>query len=130
MNIKYKFMQKKNNKKLPNYISAAVLTNIKKPLIIKKLKLPKIKRGQVLVKIYYTGICKSQIMEIDGKRGKDKWLPHLLGHEASGKVIKLGKDVSKVKEGDEVMLTWIKGCGCDVSGSAFEYIIKKLIVAQ
>lgn len=117
---------KKNNQKTPNYISAAVLINTKKPLVIKKLKLPKIKKGQVLVKIYFTGICKSQIMEIDGKRGKDIWLPHLLGHEAAGKVIKLGKDVSKVKEGDEVVLTWIKGCGCDVPGAAFEYKNKKI----
>ena len=32
-------------------------------------------------------------MEIDGKRGKDKWLPHLLGHEGSGIVIDKHKSV-------------------------------------
>ena len=37
-------------------------------------------------------------MEIEGKRGKDKWLPHLLGHEAYGKVIDIGSNVKKIKK--------------------------------
>ena len=36
-----------------------------------------------------------QIMEIFGGRETKKWLPHLLGHEASGKVIQVGKNVKK-----------------------------------
>ena len=39
--------------------------------------------GQVLVKVLYTTICGAQINEIEAPKGPDKFLPHLLGHEAS-----------------------------------------------
>jgi S-(hydroxymethyl)glutathione dehydrogenase/alcohol dehydrogenase len=99
-------------------IIAAVLTKTKKPLKIKEgLKFLKLKRGQVLVKILYSAICRSQIMEINGKRGKDKYLPHLLGHEGSGIVEKIGKGVKKVSPGNKVFLSWIKGKGIEAGGT-------------
>ena len=51
--------------------SAAVLFKSKSELKIIDLQIPKLKKGQVLVKLSYSGICRSQIMEISGKRGKD-----------------------------------------------------------
>jgi|TARA_B110001452_G_scaffold209794_1_gene180135 S-(hydroxymethyl)glutathione dehydrogenase/alcohol dehydrogenase len=99
-------------------ITAAVLSKIKKPLILNKgLKFVKLKRGQVLVKILYSAICRSQIMEINGERGKDKYLPHLLGHEGSGIVEKIGAGVKKVSPGNKVFLSWIKGKGIDSGGT-------------
>ena len=65
-------------------------------------------------------------MEISGKRGKDKWLPHLLGHEAVGKVVNIGKSVSKVKILDEIIVSWIKGSGLDVNGPSYLYRNKKI----
>jgi S-(hydroxymethyl)glutathione dehydrogenase/alcohol dehydrogenase len=47
-------------------------------------------------------------MEVRGRRGKDVYLPHLLGHEGSGKVIEVGEAVSKVRPGDFVVLS----CSC------------------
>ena len=41
--------------------------------------------GQVLVKVLYTTICGAQINEIAAAKGPDKFLPHLLGHEASAR---------------------------------------------
>ena len=41
---------------------------------------------------------------IDGKRGKDPYLPHLLGHEGSGTVEAVGPGVRTVAEGDYVVL--------------------------
>ena len=79
-------------------IKAAILVKIKKPLVIKKLEMPNIGDNQVLVKIFYSGICQSQIMEIDGGRNNNKYLPHMLGHEASGKIIKIGSKIKKVKK--------------------------------
>ena len=66
----------------------AILKKLKSPLKIVNLEIPNLSKGQILVKMNYTSICRSQIMEIDGMRGKDKWIPHLLGHEGSGIVIK------------------------------------------
>ena len=86
----------------------AVLRKIKKPLKIEELKTPNISDDQLLIKIEYTYICGSQINEIDGKKGKDKYLPHVLGHEASGKIVSVGKKVKKFKPKDKVFLSWIK----------------------
>ena len=94
-------------------MTAAVLEECGKPLQLLDLEIPKLKRGQVLVKIAYSAICRSQLMEIGGHRGPDRWLPHLLGHEASGTVAEVGPEVTKVKPGDDVILTWIKSSGIE-----------------
>lgn len=115
------------NPYIPNSITAAVLEKKNKPIVLKKLRMPSLKKGQVLVKISYTGICRSQLMEAEGKRGDDRFLPHLLGHEATGIVIKTGKYVSKIKKGDKVVLGWIKGNGINTNGIVFKDFENKKI---
>ena len=96
-------------------IKAATL--IKKNLIkVLKLKLPKLKNGEVLVKVCYSSICHTQIQEILGLRGKDKFLPHCLGHEATGIVKDKGGGVKKVKINDKVCLTWVQSKGLKTNG--------------
>ncbi len=80
------------------------------------IEVPAPAAGQVLVKLAYSGICRSQLMELRGGRGEDRYLPHLLGHEGSGVVVEAGTGVTKVKAGDEVVLTWIKGEGLEAGG--------------
>jgi S-(hydroxymethyl)glutathione dehydrogenase/alcohol dehydrogenase len=75
--------------------------------------------GQVLVKLTYSGVCRSQLMEISGFRGEDHWLPHLLGHEAVGFVKAVGPGVTKVIPGDEVVLGWLRGDGIDASPAKY-----------
>ena len=83
---------------LPKTMKAAVLTKLRSPLEVIRIELPKtLEVGQVLVKIHYSGICGSQIGEIDGAKGEDKFLPHLLGHEASGTVVAVGAGVRHVQ---------------------------------
>jgi S-(hydroxymethyl)glutathione dehydrogenase / alcohol dehydrogenase len=97
-------------------IKAAILRN-KEKIEIHNFEIPhKLRGDQVLVKIKYAGICGSQIMEYLGKRGKDSYLPHGFGHEAVGAVEAIGKLVKKVKIGDEVILSWIKGRGLNFGG--------------
>ena len=95
---------------------AAILVQTKKPLVLDEIKIPKLGIGQVLVKIHYSGICGTQLNEIDGKKGEDKWLPHCLGHEAVGTVCDIGPGVSRTKVDDNVVLTWLKGEGIDAGG--------------
>lgn len=90
---------------------AAVLYEINQPLVVEELEIPSLNSGQVLVKILFSGICHTQINEIKGLKGEDKYLPHLLGHEGSGIVEEIGEGVTKVKKGDYVVLSWIKGLG-------------------
>jgi S-(hydroxymethyl)glutathione dehydrogenase/alcohol dehydrogenase len=52
-------------------------------------------------------------MEARGRRGADPHLPHLLGHEGTGRVVEVGADVTKVRPGDAVVLGWIKGVGLE-----------------
>ena len=69
---------------MPRTMKAAILVEQKKPLIVDEVQLPDaLELGQVLVKVHFSGICGSQLGEIDGAKGEDKFLPHLLGHEAS-----------------------------------------------
>ena len=71
--------------------------------------------GQVLVKVLYSGICGSQLGEIDGINGEDKFLPHLLGHEGVARVLAVGPGVRHVKDGDTVVMHWRKGRGIEAA---------------
>ena len=90
---------------------AAILYQSNKPLEIEELSLPDLERGQVLVKVAFSGVCHSQLLETQGKRGVDPYLPHTLGHEGSGRVETIGPGVTQVSPGDPVILSWIKGPG-------------------
>lgn len=98
-------------------MKAAVLEKISCPLsMISDVEIPSLGEGQVLVQIAYSGVCHSQLMEARGARGEDRFLPHLLGHEGTGRVEAVGGGVTKVKPGDWVVLGWIKGEGLDGGG--------------
>ena len=95
------------------FLDAAVLEKKNKINIIRGIKIPKIKNSQILIKVMFSGVCGSQIFEISCQRNNSKYLPHMLGHEATGKVIDIGRDIKKVKIGDSVILSWIKSSGKD-----------------
>lgn len=90
---------------------AAILVELKKPLIIEEIESQPLRFGQVLVKIQCTGVCGAQINEIEGAKGPDKFLPHLLGHEATATVVEIGEGVTTVAPGDRVVCHWRKGAG-------------------
>jgi S-(hydroxymethyl)glutathione dehydrogenase / alcohol dehydrogenase len=100
-------------------MKAAILENINTALKIMNIKFNTLKKGQVKVKLAYSGVCHSQLMETRGKRGEDKWLPHLLGHEGTGIVQEIGEDVKKVKIGDKVILGWIKSEGINAEPAKY-----------
>jgi len=102
-------------------MKAAVLHKTGHPLVIESdLQIPQLQPEQVLVKVEYSGVCQSQLMEVRGKRGIDHHLPHLLGHEASGVVLDVGEDVSKVRKSEKVVLTWIRGDGTECAGAKYQ----------
>lgn len=98
---------------------AVVLVETGKPLELMTLGLPELKPGQVLVDVAWSGVCHSQLNEQKGLRGPDPYVPHTLGHEGSGVVAACGAGVTKVRPGDRVVLTWIKGEGADVPGTVY-----------
>ena len=106
---------------------AAVLIELRRPLIVDDIIFPdELDVGQVLVKILYTTICGAQINEIQAVKGPDKFLPHLLGHEASGTVIETGPGVTTVKSGDTVVLHWRPSRGIQSLTPSYKWRGQKL----
>ena len=77
---------------------------VNEPLSIEEVELPEIGPNQVLMKLSAAGLCLSQIHEL---RGESFERPRGFGHEASGIVEAVGRDVRHVKEGDHALLTWV-----------------------
>jgi len=99
--------------------TAAILVATGKPLELVDLEIPTLRAGQVLVEISHSGVCHTQLLEASGHRGEDKYLPHCLGHEGSGRVLEVGPSVTKCQPGDRVILSWMKGNGSDVPGTTY-----------
>ncbi|HLZ73102.1 MAG TPA: zinc-binding dehydrogenase [Dehalococcoidia bacterium] len=83
---------------------AAVLAEHGKPLLVEEVEYPAPGPRQVLVRLYASGICHSQLHQI---HNAEQPRPALLGHEATGHVEAKGSAVRHVKEGDRVMVTWV-----------------------
>jgi alcohol dehydrogenase len=64
----------------------------------------------VVLKVMASGICRS---DWHGWQGNDPdiKLPHVPGHELSGTIEAVGKDVSRWKAGDRVTVPFVGGCG-------------------
>jgi len=91
---------------------AAILVESRSPLVIDDVQLPsELLPGQVLVRILNTTICGAQVNEIAAAKGPDKFLPHLLGHEASAVVIETGPGVTHIAPGQAVVLHWRPSLG-------------------
>jgi len=99
--------------------TAAILVEQRKPLLIDEVELPVLGYGHVLVQVKTSRICGSQLGEIEGVKGPDKYLPHLLGHEGGGVVLEVGPGVTHVKPDDHVVLHWRPGAGIQAAPSKY-----------
>ena len=107
---------------LPRTTKAAILTELRTPLVVGSIRLPEeLDVGQVLVQVHFSGICGSQLGEINGAKGTDPSLPHLLGHEGSATVLHVGPGVSHLAPGDRVVLHWRKGKGIESRTPTYEW---------
>ena len=70
-------------------------------LIYKDVPDPIINNDEVLVKVMACGICGSDVHGLDGSTGR-RIPPMIMGHEASGIIVKTGSDVKGWKSGDRV----------------------------
>ncbi|MER2492205.1 zinc-binding dehydrogenase [Catenovulum sediminis] len=117
----------KTNNSITGSFRSAVLVSINRKLVITDgIRVPELKKGQIITRNLFSGLCHSQLMEVRGKRGEDKYLPHMLGHEGVGVVERVGEGVTKVKVGDKVVLGWIKGDGIDAGGTVYDSPMGKI----
>ena len=73
------------------------------PLRVEEIMLPDPGATQVIVRQFASGVCHSQLHQMHRPRQG----PVVLGHEATGVVLKAGADVRHVREGDMVLVTWV-----------------------
>lgn len=80
-------------------------------LVVEDLPLPdKLEPEQVLIKVDITGICYRDLLTVEGFFPNTKY-PVTLGHEITGKVVRLGEGVKKFREGDRVAALIYQPCG-------------------
>jgi len=99
---------------------AAILIEQRQLLVFDEVEVPALGFGQVLVEVKVSRVCGSQIGEIDGVKGPDKFLPHLLGHEGGGIVREIGPEVTRVKPGDHVVLHWRPSAGIQARAAKYK----------
>jgi Zn-dependent alcohol dehydrogenase len=83
---------------------AAIQIEPRGPLVIEEIDIPDPGPNQVTVRNLASGVCYSQVHQL-GNPGLPR--PMGLGHEGSGVVTHVGKEVTHVKEGDHVISTWV-----------------------
>ncbi|HSB04637.1 MAG TPA: alcohol dehydrogenase catalytic domain-containing protein [Thermodesulfobacteriota bacterium] len=81
-----------------------------KKVEFREKSLPKLFPKDVLIKVKATAICGSDLHIFRGKHPAAP-LPVAIGHELSGEVLRIGKRVSKVKEGDRIVVEPVIICG-------------------
>jgi Zn-dependent alcohol dehydrogenase len=84
--------------------NAAIQAEPGGPLVIEEIDIPDPGPGQVTVRNFASGICHSQLHQLHNP-GLPR--PMGLGHEGSGVVTQVGKEVNHVREGDHVISTWV-----------------------
>jgi len=89
---------------------AAYYQQFRQPIQLGILPDPTPARDEVVIRVKATGICRSDWHGWQG-HDSDVQLPHVPGHEFSGIVETIGKDIRKWKMGDRVTVPFCVGCG-------------------
>jgi L-iditol 2-dehydrogenase len=91
-------------------MKAGILTGVDQ-LHVEEVETPKINSSEILLKVKAAAICGTDIRILRGKKTKGVRYPSIIGHEFSGEVVDLGKDVSGFKVGDRVCVDPVLPCG-------------------
>ncbi|MBP8717718.1 MAG: alcohol dehydrogenase catalytic domain-containing protein [Candidatus Atribacteria bacterium] len=95
-------------------MKAAVKLDQKEECIIKDIPIPAPGPDEALVKVKAAGFCGTDVAIIEnhfmGRHGKVK-LPMIPGHELAGEVVEVGRNVTRIRVGERVTSSDIKGCG-------------------
>lgn len=93
-------------------MKAAVLEELGR-LVVKEVPDPEVTDNTVLIKVGACAVCGSDIRMFN--HGNDRLQPPaIMGHEAAGEVVEVGKNVTTMKPGDRVAIGGDLPCGrCD-----------------
>ncbi len=73
-------------------------------LLVDELEVPEPRADQVIVKLFSSGVCHSQLHQMENA---DLLRPMVLGHEGTGVVAQVGRNVTHLQEGDHAIVTWV-----------------------
>jgi D-arabinose 1-dehydrogenase-like Zn-dependent alcohol dehydrogenase len=111
-------------------MKAAVLENFGGPLAIRQLPDPTPGPHDAIVNVEANGICRS---DWHAWMGDWEWiglkptLPRVMGHEFSGVVAAVGKEVRGFKKGDRVVVPFNHGCGtCELCQAGHQNVCANL----
>ena len=90
-------------------MKAAVLRQVKTPLVIEDVQISKPGPHEVLIRTVAAGVCHSDLHFVEGSYPYP--LPAVLGHESAGVVEQVGSEVRTVKVGDHVITCLSAFCG-------------------
>ncbi|MDH3252321.1 MAG: zinc-binding dehydrogenase [Ignavibacteria bacterium] len=108
-------------------MKAAVYHGPNQPLKIDEWPTPTIHPHEVLVKVAACGVCHTDLHYLDHGVKTFKKPPLILGHEPSGIISQVGKEVRNLKEGDRVLLPAVLTCGsCEFCRSGRENICQTM----
>ena len=93
---------------------AMVLEKFNQPLLMRTFPIPRLKEGEVLVRIEAAGVCGSDVHMWEGRDPRTR-LPMILGHEGVGEIVELKgekRDIygNLLQVGDKVL--WHRGVTC------------------
>lgn len=84
---------------MPDTMKAAVVTAFGQPLEIREVAVPPIGPDQVLVKVEASGVCHTDLHAAHGDWPVKPEPPFIPGHEGVGVVARVGRNVTRLKEG-------------------------------
>jgi Zn-dependent alcohol dehydrogenase len=88
---------------------AAIFRGSGTPLEVREIDVDEPGPRDVLVRMAAVGICGTDLHSIRGEWSRPT--PMVLGHEGAGVVEAVGAEVTSVRPGDEVVLSWAPACG-------------------
>ena len=115
-------------------VKASVLTELNGPWTTAEIDIDEPQSGEVKVKMAFSGMCHSDEhlrtgdisqdpMVLQMLSGRDTMFPIVGGHEGSGIVESVGPNVTSLKPGDHVAVSFVPSCGkCEFCASGRQYI--------
>jgi len=113
-NVSKEDRDKKEEILFDRFCKAVVIHGVNKASL-DEIQIPKVKPGDVLIRVAYEAVCATDLEIFEGtlgyyKNGMAKY-PIIPGHEFSGQVVTIGPNVDQVEIGDHVVVECIQSCG-------------------
>lgn len=88
---------------------AVICRQVNQPVSVEEVEVASPARNQVTIQMEAVGVCHSDLSATNGTMPLPP--PVVLGHEACGRIVAVGEDVTGYAEGDKIIPSWIPSCG-------------------